>query len=129
MRLSFRLVLEHIDEMMPIVYTPVVGEACQSILISTGKPGDCTALRPETSDRQDPRELPHPQSSVTVVTDGERILGLGDQGAGGMGIPIGKLCLYTLCAACPLQHHSNNPGCGHRQRRAAERSPVHGIAA
>jgi len=97
--LFYRLVLEHIDEMMPIVYTPVVGEACQkySHIYRRGRGlyidydhgnmiekilSNCGIANP----------------SVIVVTDGERILGLGDQGAGGMGIPIGKLCLYTLCA-------------------------------
>jgi malate dehydrogenase (oxaloacetate-decarboxylating) len=97
--LFYRLVLEHIDEMMPVVYTPVVGEACQrySHIYRRGR-----GLYIAYEDRDRIEEIllnagiPHP--SVIVVTDGERILGLGDQGAGGMGIPIGKLCLYTLCA-------------------------------
>ncbi len=97
--LYYRLVLEHIEEMMPIVYTPVVGEACQKyshiyrrsrgVYVSYDNRGDIVHI------------ISHvgvDQPSVIVVTDGERILGLGDQGAGGMGIPIGKLCLYTLCA-------------------------------
>jgi malate dehydrogenase (oxaloacetate-decarboxylating) len=97
--LFYRLVLEHIDEMMPVVYTPVVGEACQrySHIYRRGR-GLYVAY-----EQRDGIEailanagIAHP--SVIVVTDGERILGLGDQGAGGMGIPIGKLCLYTLCA-------------------------------
>ena len=97
--LFYRLVLEHIDEMMPVVYTPVVGEACQKfshiyrrergLYISYEHRGEM-----ETILRNAGIERP----SVIVVTDGERILGLGDQGAGGMGIPIGKLALYTLCA-------------------------------
>ena len=97
--LFFRLVLEHIDEMMPIVYTPVVGEACQkySHIYRRGR-GLYIAY-----EQRDILELILANAgiaspSVIVVTDGERILGLGDQGAGGMGIPIGKLCLYTLCA-------------------------------
>jgi len=97
--LFYRLVLEHIDEMMPIVYTPVVGEACQKyshiyrrgrgLYISYEQRGHIEKILGNA-------EITNP--SVIVVTDGQRILGLGDQGAGGMGIPIGKLCLYTLCA-------------------------------
>jgi malate dehydrogenase (oxaloacetate-decarboxylating) len=97
--LFYRLVLEHIDEMMPIVYTPVVGEACQRFShIYRRARGLYVAY--EQRDRIEEilqnAEIDNP--SVIVVTDGERILGLGDQGAGGMGIPVGKLCLYTLCA-------------------------------
>lgn len=97
--LFFRLLLAHIDEMMPIVYTPVVGEACQKyshiyrrghgLYINYEQKGHIESVL-RNSDVVNP--------SVIVVTDGERILGLGDQGAGGMGIPIGKLCLYVLCA-------------------------------
>jgi malic enzyme len=99
--LFYRLLSEHIDEMMPIVYTPVVGEACQKfshiyrrargLYVSYAHREHMEAIL-----RNVPRE-----PAVIVVTDGERILGLGDQGTGGMGIPIGKLCLYTLCAGVP----------------------------
>jgi malic enzyme len=106
--LFYRLLLEHIDEMMPIVYTPVVGEACQqySHIYRRGRglyinihQKDCIEKILSNSEVKNP--------SVIVVTDGERILGLGDQGAGGMGIPIGKLCLYTLCAG--ISPHSTLP--------------------
>jgi len=97
--LFYRLVQEHIDEMMPIVYTPVVGEACQRFS-HIYRRGRGLYITYEQRDRVERilanAEIPNP--SIIVVTDGERILGLGDQGAGGMGIPIGKLCLYTLCA-------------------------------
>ena len=97
--LFFRLCHERIDEMMPIVYTPVVGEACQkfSHIYRRGR-----GLYVSYDDRHSIESILSnyhtTNPSVIVVTDGERILGLGDQGAGGMGIPIGKLCLYTLCA-------------------------------
>jgi malate dehydrogenase (oxaloacetate-decarboxylating) len=94
--LFYRLMLEHTAEMMPIVYTPVVGLACQTFSHIYRKPRGVFVAYPERDRideilgnvRQDVRAI--------VVTDGERILGLGDQGAGGMGIPIGKLSLYSL---------------------------------
>jgi malic enzyme len=97
--LFFRLVLERIDEMMPIVYTPVVGEACQkfSHIYRRGRGLYVGYDQKEKIEKILSNYHTH-NPSVIVVTDGERILGLGDQGAGGMGIPIGKLCLYTLCA-------------------------------
>jgi malate dehydrogenase (oxaloacetate-decarboxylating) len=97
--LFYRLVLEHIDEMMPIVYTPVVGEACQRFS-HIYRRGRGIYIAHEQRDRIEEllRSAGIARPSIIVVTDGERILGLGDQGAGGMGIPIGKLCLYTLCA-------------------------------
>jgi malic enzyme len=97
--LFFRLAHERIDEMMPIVYTPVVGEACQKFS-HIYRRGRGLYVGYDQRDRIE-KVLSNYHTlrpSVIVVTDGERILGLGDQGAGGMGIPIGKLCLYTLCA-------------------------------
>ncbi len=99
--LFFRLLHEHIDEMMPIVYTPVVGEACQKFS-HIYRRGRGLYITFEQRDSIEKILAAAPRSpAVIVVTDGERILGLGDQGAGGMGIPIGKLCLYTLCAGIP----------------------------
>jgi malic enzyme len=97
--LFFRLAHERIDEMMPIVYTPVVGEACQkfSHIYRRGR-GLYVAYDQRDHIEKVLSNYHTKNPSVIVVTDGERILGLGDQGAGGMGIPIGKLCLYTLCA-------------------------------
>jgi malate dehydrogenase (oxaloacetate-decarboxylating) len=97
--LFFRLCHERIDEMMPIVYTPVVGEACQKFSHIYRRARGLYINYAQRNTIEKVLANYHTKSpSVIVVTDGERILGLGDQGAGGMGIPIGKLCLYTLCA-------------------------------
>jgi malate dehydrogenase (oxaloacetate-decarboxylating) len=95
--LFYRLLLEHVEEMMPIVYTPVVGEACQRFSHIYRRARGVFISYP-LRDQLDQifKEIDR-DIDVIVVTDGERILGLGDQGAGGMGIPIGKLSLYSLC--------------------------------
>lgn len=96
--LFYRLMQDYIGEMMPVVYTPTVGEACQRFSHIYRHPRGLFVAYPER-DHIDALLANTPQRDVDVivVTDGERILGLGDQGAGGMGIPIGKLALYTLC--------------------------------
>ncbi|MFO7647774.1 NAD-dependent malic enzyme [Halomonas campaniensis] len=96
--LYFRLVSEHLEEMLPIIYTPTVGKACQEFSNIYRNHRGLFIAYPDR-DRMDDilRSATKDQVKVIVVTDGERILGLGDQGIGGMGIPIGKLALYTAC--------------------------------
>jgi malate dehydrogenase (oxaloacetate-decarboxylating) len=95
--LFYRVLHDHIPETLPIVYTPTVGEACQRFGEIYRRPRGLFVSYPER-DRLDEvlRNRPQHDVDVIVVTDGQRILGLGDQGIGGMGIPIGKLSLYTL---------------------------------
>src|ERR1700686_3789069 len=95
--LFYRLLLDHIEEMTPIVYTPVAALACQQFSQIYRRPRGLFISYPlRESIPALLRNRPHPEVDVIVVTDGERILGIGDQGAGGLGIPIGKLSLYTL---------------------------------
>jgi malate dehydrogenase (oxaloacetate-decarboxylating) len=95
--LFYRLVLDHIEEMTPIVYTPTVALACQQFSHIYRRPRGMFIPYPQRHCIVELlRNRPSPKVDVIVVTDGERILGIGDQGVGGLGIPIGKLSLYTL---------------------------------
>lgn len=95
--LFYRLLLDHIEEMTPIIYTPVVGRACEMFSHIYRRPRGLFISYPlRDSIPQLLRNRPNPEIDIIVVTDGERILGIGDQGAGGLGIPIGKLSLYSL---------------------------------
>jgi len=95
--LFYRLLLDHIEEMTPMVYTPVVALACQQFSHIYRRPRGLFISYPlRDSILTLLQNRPNRDVDVVVVTDGERILGIGDQGAGGLGIPIGKLSLYTL---------------------------------
>jgi malate dehydrogenase (oxaloacetate-decarboxylating) len=95
--LFYRLLLDNLEEMLPVVYTPVVALGCQGFSNIYRRPRGLFISYPLRDSI--PRLLqnrPHPQVDIIVVTDGERVLGIGDQGVGGLGISIGKLSLYTL---------------------------------
>ena len=95
--LFYRLLLDHIEEMTPVIYTPTVALACEQFSHIYRRPRGLFISYPlRDSIPQLLRNRPNREVDVIVVTDGERILGIGDQGAGGLGIPIGKLSLYTL---------------------------------
>ena len=103
--LFYALLVRNIEEMLPLVYTPTVGEGCQRFSEIWRKPRGLFLSYPN-KDRID-QILSHPRYDdvkCIVVSDGERILGLGDQGAGGMGIPIGKMALYTALGGIHPEH-------------------------
>jgi malate dehydrogenase (oxaloacetate-decarboxylating) len=97
--LFYALVVRNLEETLPLVYTPTVGEGCQRFSEIWRKPRGLFLSHPNRHRiREILADARFDLVRVIVVSDGERILGLGDQGAGGMGIPIGKLSLYTACA-------------------------------
>ncbi|HTZ73196.1 MAG TPA: oxaloacetate-decarboxylating malate dehydrogenase, partial [Candidatus Aquilonibacter sp.] len=103
--LFYSLIAHNVEELLPIVYTPAVGEGCQRFSEIWRKPRGVFLSYPNKNRMEQIFADSHLDSvRCIVVSDGERILGLGDQGAGGMGIPIGKMALYTALGGIPPEH-------------------------
>ncbi|MGB7267828.1 MAG: NAD-dependent malic enzyme [Terracidiphilus sp.] len=103
--LFYSLIAHNIEELLPVVYTPAVGEGCQRFSEIWRKPRGLFLSYPNKHRMEQILSNPRYDSvRCIVVSDGERILGLGDQGAGGMGIPIGKMALYTALGGIPPEH-------------------------
>ena len=116
--LFYRLLLDHVEEMVPMIYTPVVAQGCRQFSHIYRRPRGLFVSYPlRNSIPKILQNRPQPDVDVIVVTDGERVLGTGDQGVGGLGISIGKLSLYTLIGGIPpsrtlpivLDVGTNNP--------------------